>query len=331
MSSRIQLPHHEGMVVKKTIGHYFVQNGGAPVRCEISNRLRKELVYPIADPSSLRRRVMEVRSLQVLDPVAVGDVVRFIDNGDGTGLIEEVLPRRSRLARREAAGAASRRHALEQVIVANLDQVVCVFSAALPAPSWNLLDRYLVSAESLDLRSLVVITKMDLAGESPDLEEAVNTYRKIGYRVILTSSETGRGLEELRDALRGQLSALIGKSGVGKSSLLNALQPGLGLRVNVVSDFNGKGRHTTTHLEYIPLEIGGGVVDTPGMREFGLWQTGDDDPALFFPEMRPLVGACRFGLDCTHLDDPGCAVRRAVAAGAVTHRRYQSMLKIMED
>jgi ribosome biogenesis GTPase len=225
-------------------------------------------------------------------------------------------------------------HAFEQVIVANLDQVIPIFAAAQPAPKWNLLDRYLASAESLELGSLIVITKTDLLirpQARADLMAEVETYRQIGYRVILTSTVNGEGLDDLRQALADHLSVFIGKSGVGKSSLLNALEPNLGLRVNQVSAATGKGRHTTTHLEMFSLGWGGSIVDTPGMREFGLWEIDRDDLAYCFPEMRPYLGACRFGLDCQHDNEPGCALRRAVMDGAIHPRRYASYMRLRSE
>jgi ribosome biogenesis GTPase len=326
-----------GVVYRKSNGIYHVQ-GDAPEQegqlavCELSNRLHKQLVYPEAAPSSINPRVVAVRQIQQVDPVAIGDQVRYIAPNGGNGLIVEVLPRRSRLARREAVGAASRdRHTREQVIVANLDQVMPVFAAAMPSPNWNLLDRYLASAESLGLPSAVLITKMDLAAHDQDLLNAVELYRRLGYPVILTSAANGAGLAELRQCLNGRVTALVGKSGVGKSSVLNALQPGLGLRVSAVSERTGKGRHTTTHLELLPLAGGGAVADTPGTREFGLWQVEEGDPAYLFPEMRALIGQCRFGLDCTHRQEPACALRQAVASGRVDRRRYESMLRMGDE
>lgn len=324
--------HRQGTVYKKTIGNYVVhtQEPHQVVTCEISPRLHKQLIYPTADPNSLRHVVREVKEVKIIDPVAVGDQVQFVDTGRGAGLITEVLPRKSKLVRRSAVPMPGA-HPFEQVIVANVDQVVPVFSAAQPPPKWNLLDRYLISAESLDLASLICITKLDLADQDGRLQAELELYRQIGYRVLLTSIVTGEGIDELRDALQGRISVFVGKSGVGKTSLLNILQPGLGLRVNAVSQVTGKGRHTTSNLEMFPLEKGGSVVDTPGMREFGLWEVDETDLALFFPEMRPYVGRCKFGLDCSHDDEPGCAIRKAVAQGAIAPRRYATFQRLRQE
>lgn len=329
-------PEYTGTVYKKTIGSYTVHSDQRILECGISSRLRKRLIYPTADPHSLPHRVRAVQEIEHTDPIAVGDQVRFIDAQDGSGLIIEVLPRLSRLTRRTAVPMPGA-HPFEQVIVANVDQVVPVFAAASPSPKWSLLDRYLVSAESLNLPSLIVINKADLAqagsGELEDeIQAAVDLYRAIGYPLILTSTHTGLGLEELKQALVGKVSVLVGKSGVGKTSLLNAIQPDLGLRVNAVSQATGKGRHTTTHLEMFALEYGAGaIVDTPGVREFGPWDLSDDDLALFFPEMRALVGQCKFALDCTHNEEPGCAIRQAVMAGKIHPWRYRSLLRLKEE
>lgn len=326
--------HDQGVVIKKNIGTYHVRLAGRVLPCALSPRLRKQLIYPIADPNSLRHVVRAVKVLDKVDPVAVGDLVRLVDARDGSGLIVEVLPRRNRLSRRDPYPGA---HKFEQVIVSNVDYVVPVFAAANPTPKWNLLDRYLASAESLDLESLVVVTKIDLAkgldgAPAEEIIRAAEEYRRIGYPVLLTSALTGEGLDELRQALAGRLSAFVGKSGVGKTALLNALEPGLGLRVGEVGAGTvGKGRHTTTHVEMVSTGFGGDIVDTPGMREFGLHDMDEDDLALFFPEMRPYVGQCKFGLDCAHEEEPGCALRKAVMAGSVSPRRYQSYLRLKEE
>lgn len=315
-----------GTVVRKYLGAYHVQLGDQLVKCEISSRLRKELVYPTADPSSLRHAVREVKEIRMVDPVAVGDEVRILELQDGSGYIQEVLPRRSKLVRLSAG-----RKPLEQVIVANLDQVVMVFAVAQPTPKWNLLDRYLVSAESAGLRAVICLTKKDLLLEGDyEVAQAIECYRQIGYPVILTSAVEGEGIAEFRAHVSGRFSAMIGKSGVGKTTLLNAMQPGLGLRVNEISRATGKGRHTTSNLEMYRLVGGGNLVDTPGMREFGLWEIDGTDLAWLFPEMRSFIGKCRFGLDCSHTHESDCAIQEAVDRGEVSAMRYQSYLRLME-
>ncbi|MCL4560860.1 MAG: ribosome small subunit-dependent GTPase A [Chloroflexi bacterium] len=325
----------EGVVYKKSTGLYYVHTPERVVPCALSNRLRKQLIYPLAASSTGGRRVRQVKEIDHGDMVAIGDRVRFYDAGDGTGLIVEVLPRRNRLARRTAVPMPDA-HAFEQVIVANVDQVIPVFAAASPPPHWNMLDRYLASAESFYLPALVCITKLDLVGGAgeklnDEIQSVTAEYRRTGYPVLLVSATTGEGMEELRQALGGRTSVLVGKSGVGKTTLLNTLQPGLGLRVRELSARTGKGLHTTTGLELFPLDFGGAVLDTPGAREYGLWDVDLEDVALLFPEMRPWVGKCRFGRTCLHNEEPGCAVRKAVMTGSISPRRYQSYLRLCED
>jgi ribosome biogenesis GTPase / thiamine phosphate phosphatase len=316
---------NSGKVFKKYLGTYYVSAGGETVVCSISSRLRKHLIYPEADPSSIGyHRVIEVKDIKTVDPVAIGDDVVFVDAGSGRGMITEVLPRRNRLARPDPGPKP-----LEHVIVANLDQVVAVFAAARPEPKWNLLDRYLVSAESSELEAIICITKMDIADED-EIDAAMDVYRKLGYQVLLTSADTGRGMDEFRAALAGKISVFVGKSGVGKSSLLNALQPGLGQKVGAVGKGKlGKGKQTTTHMEMFPLEEGGGVVDTPGIRIFGLWEVDGSDIALYFREMQPYREDCQFGANCSHEHEPGCAVIHAVEAGKIDGRRYESYLRML--
>jgi ribosome biogenesis GTPase len=327
-----------GVVHKKNIGSAVVHTNGRVILCSLSNRLRKQLIYSQSDGGSVHRSVRQVKELAHNDPIAVGDRVRFINTKSGEGLIVEVLPRRNQMTRRSAVPMPGA-HPFEQAIVANLDQVVPVFATARPTPKWGLLDRYLVSAEASGLPVLICITKLDLSpyrdgGMDPELLEAVETYRRIGYPVVLTSTITGEGMDQLRTALDGRISALLGKSGVGKTSLLNALQPGLGQRVNHVNERTGKGKHTTTALEMFTLEDASentAIVDTPGIREFGLWNVEGEELALFFPEMRPMVGTCRFGLDCRHDEEPGCAIRKAVMAGQISPYRYRSLRVLMEE
>lgn len=318
-----------GVVFRKTLGHYTVRTKERELDCVLSSLLRKKLIYPTADPTSLRHRVRDVREVEHIDPIAIGDQVRFINAGDSSGMINEILPRHSSLSR--PAPVAGQR-VFEQVIASNVDQVIPVFAAASPTPKWGLLDRYLVSAEVSELPVVIVITKLDLASKNRKLEKNLDIYRQIGYPIHMVSSVTGEGLDELKTILAGQRSVLVGKSGVGKTSLLNTLQKDLGLRVSTVSQGDqGKGRHTTTHLEMFELDFGGTLVDTPGMREFGLWDVGSSDLAFFFPEMADYVSQCKFRLSCNHDQEPGCAIRQAVMDGQISPHRYKSYLRLREE
>lgn len=311
-----------GKVYKKSIGQYWVKTGDRKVVCSISSKLRKRFLYPTADPSSIRPHVVAVKEIRTVDPVVIGDEVVYEESEDGTGVVTEVLPRRNKLNRR-AAGPEP----LEQVIVANLDQMVAVVSAAHPKPSWRLLDRYLADAEFLEIPALISFTKMDLVDEKEFVKE-VKVYQELGYSMVLSSAVTGQGLDELKARLKDKVSVFLGKSGVGKTTLLNAIQPDLGLAVQEISDKTGKGKHTTSHLEMFELGFGGFIVDTPGMREFGLWKADEMNVAWLFREMRPYIGQCKFGASCTHSHEPGCAIKRAVAEGKITERRYDSYLRI---
>jgi ribosome biogenesis GTPase / thiamine phosphate phosphatase len=320
-----------GVVFRKTLGNYTVHTlrSGRDIDCVLSSLIHKRLIFPTADPTSLRHTVQQVREIHHVDPVAIGDRVRFVSAGERCGMIVEILPRDSKLSR---PAPVPGQRLFEQVIVSNADQVLPVFSVTNPTPKWGLLDRNLVSAEAAGLPSLVVINKIDLANRNPGFEQEIEVYRRIGYPVLMVSAVTEKGVDELKNALQGKLSVLVGKSGVGKTSLLNAIQPGLGLRVNAVS--NGeirKGRHTTTHLEMFELNFGGALVDTPGIREFGLWGVAAEELAYLFPEMADRVGQCKFGLSCRHDREPGCAIRKAVMAGAISPYRYRSYLRLREE
>jgi ribosome biogenesis GTPase / thiamine phosphate phosphatase len=257
------------------------------------------------------------------DAVVVGDRVEVQIHEDGSHTIEAVSARTSELAR--VSPRAGRHRA--KVMAANVDQVVAVFAVAHPVPRLRMLDRFLVLAEANALDAVVVANKVDLAG--PDGFEPFRVYERIGYPVLFTSAATGEGVEALRDALRGRVSTLAGPSGVGKSSLLNAIDPELDLRTGVVSAAVGKGRHTTVSARLIPLSCGGYVADTPGLREVGLWGIEASDLDLYFPEFREHLDLCRFGRSCTHSHEPDCAVREAAEAGAVPAERFDSYVALL--
>jgi ribosome biogenesis GTPase len=260
------------------------------------------------------RRVLKTLNTEQRHVVAAGDRVQIRTAGSEEGIIERVEPRRGVLCRT----SRSRRH----VIVANVDQLLVVTSAAEPEIKPNLIDRLLVTAETSRIRPIICINKIDLI-DAADLQPLIGVYGQLGYQVFLTSARSGFGVDRVRQALTGCESVLIGQSGVGKSSLLNAVEPDLGLRVRQVSSENEKGRHTTTAAQLIPMSFGGFVVDTPGIRQFKLWDVIPEEVAGFFPELRPYVSYCRFP-DCTHRHEADCAVKNAVADGRIDARRYES-------
>jgi len=316
----------QGLVIKKSMGSAQVYLDGQTLTCAISNRLRKELIYPIAAPTNPKRkgkRVEAVKELDMVDPLAVGDTVSVTLAGDGSGLITEVLPRRNQLTR--AAKEQRFHHSWEETVVANIDQVVAVF-ALHPQPRWHLLDRYLILGEAANVPTLICLTKLDLAEDLADIESAAALYRRSGYQVLLTSAYDSLGLDEFKEALCHKTSVLIGKSGVGKTTLLNAVEPGLGLRVNEVNQKTGEGKHTTVHQEMFRLASGGNIIDMPGQRLFKPANIQQGGLPELMPELKPYIGQCKFGLSCTHTHEPGCAIRAAAESGRIAPRRYESYL-----
>lgn len=293
----------EGLVIRVLGAAYDVQGPDGVVRCVLRGRLRRQTEGP-------QRPV-------------IGDRVEFERVTPREGAIVAILPRRTALVRREPMDP-SKAH----VIAANLDQIVAVFSAV-PEPDLFQIDRYLAVAEANGLSAILCINKMDLVEDPESLQALFTEYEALGYPVLYTSAITRVGLDALRERLQGKITAFIGPSGVGKSSLLNALQPGLALKIGSINPRTGMGRHTTTRSELIPFD-GGYLADTPGLRDIGVWGIRPEDLAACFPEMRPYIGRCEFS-DCLHLEEPGCAIRRAVARGKISRRRYESYRRILID
>ncbi len=292
----------EGWVTRLQSGFITVQTGQGKITCHVRGRLKR---------TTLRG-----------DILAVGDRVQVSLQQDGTGMIEVIEPRRKALVRMDPTPKGE----YQQVLLANSDQVVLVFACANPPPHLRMLDRFLVICEKQQIPAMIVINKIDLIG----LEQACQifaAYPKIGYPVLFTSVKQPYGLEAFKACLVGRLSGLAGPSGVGKSSLLNAIQPELGLAVREVSEQTSKGKHMTVVREMFPLNEGGFVVDLPGLKSLALWDTQPEELDGYFPELRSLVAGCQFN-DCTHLSEPGCAVKKAVEEGAVSVERYKSYLRM---
>lgn len=288
------------------------------------------------------RRVLRTLLIESRSPVTVGDRVWFSDqsgacDGEQVGVIERVAERTSRLSRRD-------RRKREHTIVANADQLLAVISIAEPRLRPHLADRYIVAALKGGLHPILCFNKMDLlaadsVAEDEDEDEhrdglavldAIQEFRDLGYHCLCTSALAGTGLDELRAALRDHMTVLSGQSGVGKSTLINALQPSLDLPTRTVSSDTQKGRHTTSLAELLPLDFGGYVVDTPGIRAFDLWSVEPGELEAFFVEFIPYVSHCRFH-DCSHRHEEQCAVIAAVHSGAISARRYVSYLKMFEE
>jgi len=289
-----------GLIVKAQSGFFTAETSQGFVVCQLRGKLKQGRAKG--------------------DIAALGDQVWITVLDDQTGVIEEVEERKQAIVRLDPRPQGE----YQQVLLANPDQAVFVFACAHPQPKLRMLDRYLVIAEKQNIPPIIVANKIDLVD---DAQEIFGLYESIGYRVIYTSTKSGAGVGELHDMLRNKLSAFAGPSGVGKSSLLNAIQPGLGLAVNDVSKAMNKGKHTTVTREMFPLHDGGYVADTPGWKSLALWDTEPEEMDAYFPELRDLVAHCQFS-DCTHTHEPNCAVLAAVKEGRVHRERYESFLRL---
>jgi len=266
------------------------------------------------------RRLLKTLSTDQRHVVAVGDRVQFRPDRE-EGLIERIEPRRGVLSRM----SRERQH----VLVANVDKMVIVASAAEPELKPHLIDRFLVAAEQAKIEPVICINKIDLVDPGP-LQPLLGVYAQMGYEVLQVSAATGFNVVDLGDTLSDRESVIVGQSGVGKSSLLNAIEPDLALRIAAVSRETQKGRHTTTTARLIPLSMGGFIVDTPGIRQFALWDITPEEVAGLFRDIRPFSSLCRFP-DCTHTHEADCAVKGSVADGRLDARRYESYCHLRQD
>jgi len=289
-----------GLIIKAQSGFFTVETDAGLVVCQLRGKLKKGRATG--------------------DLAALGDQVEITLLEDGSGAIESIAERQRAIVRLDPRPQGEYR----QILLANADQALFVFACANPSPKMRMLDRFLAVTEKQSIPAVIVANKIDLAENAREL---FSLYEEIGYRVIYTSAQSGAGLEELKSQLQNKLSALAGPSGVGKSSLLNAIQPGLGLAVNDISAAVNKGRHTTVTRQLFPLEGGGYVADTPGWKSLALWDTEAAEIDAYFPELREIVSQCQFS-DCSHIHEPGCAVLKALKENKIHPQRYDSYLRL---
>jgi ribosome biogenesis GTPase len=292
--------YKRGLIIKAQSGFFTVETGEGLVICRLRGKLK--------------------RGRAVGDIAALGDKVLIELLADGSGAIESVEERKQAIVRLDPRPQGM----YQQVLLANADQAVFVFACANPNPKLRMLDRFLVITEKQKIPAVIIANKVDLVDNAKEL---FSVYESIGYHVIYTSTKTRVGLDELKTQLQNKISALAGPSGVGKSSLLNEIQAGLGLAVNEISKVMNKGRHTTVTRQMFALDGGGYVADTPGWKSLALWDTEAEEIDAYFPDLRDLVPQCQFS-DCSHKHEPGCAVLAALKAGTVHPERYESYLRL---
>ncbi|MCE2850049.1 MAG: ribosome small subunit-dependent GTPase A [Roseiflexaceae bacterium] len=293
----------EGRILRAQSGFYWVETTRGVLECRLRGRLKKVALNS--------------------DIAVIGDMVRVDEVSPGYGAVEEVFPRETRLSRVAAFSGGHR----EDIIVANVDMALIVVALAQPEFHPRMLDRYLVICENNDIEARIIASKADLVS-AETANAALKPYRDIGYVTCAASVHTGQGITEIQSWLTGKVSVVTGKSGVGKSSLLNAINPQLALAVGDVSGAVNKGRHTTTVAQLIPLGNGGYVADTPGIREIGLWKVSEAALAYGFKEFQDHIDNCRFS-DCTHRHEPDCAVLHALHDGTISQARYDSYVRLL--
>ena len=299
----------DGLVIKNTGSWYVVHtDNGEDVNCKIKGNFR-------------------LKGIRTTNPVAVGDRVTISVNPDGNAFITAIQPRKNYIIRR-ASNLSKESH----IIAANLDCAFLVVTLAHPVTSTTFIDRFLATAEAYRVPAVLLINKVDLLTDDDDKEycEAVaSLYRTIGYDVLEISALTGEGMTELRERLKDKISLFSGNSGVGKSTIINALLPDLELRTGSISDMHDTGMHTTTFSEMFPLPEGGWIIDTPGIKGFGTIDFDKHEIAHFFPEIFKISAECKYG-DCTHTHEPGCAVLKALDDHYISQSRYASYLSILD-
>ncbi|MBN1231231.1 MAG: ribosome small subunit-dependent GTPase A [Anaerolineales bacterium] len=293
----------KGIVLRSQSGFFTIQmDDGEEITAKIRGKLK--------------------RGRKTTDLIAVGDQVMVSFQKNSAPMIEEIEERKTAFIR----NAPTSRGEYEQVIVANPDEIVFVFACNNPAPNLRMLDRFLVIAEKQELPVRIIANKLDLVNKR-EAKAIFNHYPDLGYPVLYTSVIKNIGIDKLKQLLAGKLSVLIGPSGVGKSSLMNTIQPGLGLAVQQVSESSQKGKHTTVVRQMFPLKDGGFIADTPGLKTLPLWDIEPEELDGYFPEIAPLVPQCKYN-NCSHIEEPGCAVIEAVEKGEIHPERYESYVRI---
>ncbi|GHO44304.1 ribosome small subunit-dependent GTPase A [Ktedonospora formicarum] len=331
-----------GIVLTGAHGIYDVHTDNGIFRCTLRGKLKKAFArvqtQNVVGGRKLNvyqmRRAEREREKQhkpapeaenpIQSRLSAGDYVKFRKLDEHTGLIEEILPRQSELSRLDAGSTDKK--AIPQTLLANLDQVFIVLAVAQPDPHFAFLDRYLVICEAANLSAIICLNKADLPHDS-HVEEAASLYARLGYTVVWTSAYSGQGIEGLKALLKDHTSLFTGPSGVGKSSLVNALEPNMALRTGLISDATGKGRHTTTGSQLYPLSTGGWLADSAGIRALAAWDVSMEDLPRCFVEFRPYLGECVYD-DCNHIDEEGCAIIQAVEDEIIDEGRYRSYVRI---
>lgn len=302
----------EALIIKNTGSWYVARTAdGTEIDCKIKGNFR-------------------LKGIRSTNPIAVGDRVNISVNESGTAFITDILPRKNYIIRR-ASNLSKESH----ILASNLDQALLIVTLFHPTTSLTFIDRFLATAEAYRVPAIIVINKIDLLTEPEDIEllDAVSyLYKSIGYKVVTTSAKTGDGIDALRSLLRGKTTLISGNSGVGKTTLINDLIPGLDLRTAAISEVHDTGTHTTTFSEMfqLPGDDGGYLIDTPGVRGFGTIEMDEYEASHFFPEIFKIGADCRFN-NCTHTHEPHCAVIKALEDGLIAQSRYTSYLSILED
>ena len=297
--------YFSGVVVRATGSWYEVLSAGERYQCRIRGKLR-------------------LKGVRSTNPVVVGDEVQCLTDEQGSHVIIDITPRRNYVIRR-ASNLSKESH----IIAANIDQALLLVTLRQPETALEFVDRFLVTCEAYKIPVVILLAKIDLQ-EKEEVDFFRSVYEPIGYRVVEVSAVTGEGVEEVHDLLVGRTTLLSGNSGVGKSTLVQRIDPSLDIRTGDISESHHKGRHTTTFSTMYPLSEGGALIDTPGIKGFGLIDIEEEELWHYFPEMMHYGRECRF-YNCTHTHEPGCAVVAALEEGAISELRYESYLKMMDD